>query len=128
MCGADLALIGAYQRMCSCCVLGWQAGMVLLLLGNGSDSKFGLRSKVRCVWHMQIVISPLKCLYWDGKYSGNLIKVHYRHSSLYLPLSLPFLPLSLDRLFFATLRTKPRNSPTVTYFSTDDDETYEYAK
>lgn len=32
-----------------------------------------------------------------------------------------------DRLFFATFRTKPRNSATVTYFSTDEDETYEYA-
>lgn len=32
-----------------------------------------------------------------------------------------------DRLFFATFRTKPRNSPTVTYFSTDEDETFEYA-
>ncbi len=33
-----------------------------------------------------------------------------------------------DRLYFATLRNKPRNSASVTYFSTDDDETFEYAK
>lgn len=60
---ALVVLIRAQWRMCSCCVLGWQAGLVLLLqLANGFYwPEFGIRSGVRCVWHMPIVtISPLK--------------------------------------------------------------------